>query len=155
MNQQNKPQPQPAAPRSDGLWRRPDGGGMMKGEKPVTSKGRWRKLIQYLSVYWISIIVVMLFAIASTIFTIVGPKILGKATTKLFEGVMAQIAGTGAGIDFVYIGNILLLMVGLYLLSAMFSYIQGWIMSGVSAKITYRFRKDISAKDQPHAAAVF
>ncbi len=83
---------------------------------------------------------------ASTVFTIVGPKILGKATTKLFEGVMAQIAGTGAGIDFDYIGRIILITLGLYLISAVFSYIQGWIMSDVSMDITYRFRQDIAAK---------
>ena len=88
----------------------------------------------------------MIFAIASTIFTIVGPKILGKATTKLFEGVMAQIAGTGS-IDFDYIGQIILIVrLGLYLVSALFSYIQGWIMASVSMNITYRFRKDISEK---------
>ena len=144
MNQQNKPQPNQQRRGPMGFGGGP--GAMMKGDKARNFKGTMARLAQYLSVYWISIIVVILFAIASTIFTIVGPKILGKATTKLFEGVMAQIAGTGAGIDFVYIGNILLLMAGLYLLSAMFSYIQGWIMSGVSAKITYQFRKDISAK---------
>jgi ATP-binding cassette subfamily B protein len=77
---------------------------------------------------------------------IVGPKILGKATTKLFEGVMAQLAGTGSGIDFVYIGNILLLTLGLYLTSTLFSYIQGWIMSGIAMDISYRFRRDISTK---------
>ncbi len=93
-----------------------------------------------------AIAIVLVFAIASTIFTIVGPKILGNATTKLFEGVMSQIAGTGTGIDFGYIGNIILLMVGLYILSALFGYIQGWVMSGVSMNITYRFRKDIAAK---------
>jgi ATP-binding cassette subfamily B protein len=87
----------------------------------------------------------MVFAAASTIFAIVGPKILGKATTKLFEGVMSQIAGSGS-IDFGYIGHILLTTGGLYLLSAAFSYIQGWIMSGVSMDITYRFRQDISQK---------
>jgi ATP-binding cassette, subfamily B, multidrug efflux pump len=91
-------------------------------------------------------LIVMIFAIASTIFTIVGPKILGKATTRLFEGVIAQISGSGTGIDFGYIGNILLITLGLYLASALFSYIQGWIMSGISVDIAYRFRKDIAAK---------
>jgi ATP-binding cassette, subfamily B, multidrug efflux pump len=122
------------------------GRGMMRGEKPRDFKGTMRKLIQYLGAYRISILIVMFFASASTVFNIVGPKILGNATTKLFEGIMGQIAGTGQGIDFTYIGNILLLMVGLYLLSALFAYIQGWIMAGVSAKITYRFRKDIADK---------
>jgi ATP-binding cassette subfamily B protein len=105
-----------------------------------------KKLIQYLSVYKVSIIIVLIFAIASTIFSIVGPKILGNATTKLFEGVVAQIAGTGTGIDFVYIRNIILELLGLYLVSAAFSYIQGWIMTDVSMKVTYQFRKEISQK---------
>ncbi len=119
---------------------------MMKGEKPRDFKGTMRKLIQYLGTYRLSIAIVLVFAIASTIFSIVGPKILGKATTKLFEGVMAQIAGTGTGIDFDYIGRILLTVLALYLASALFAYIQGWIMSGVSMDITYRFRRDIAAK---------
>ena len=127
----------------------PMGGGgpraMMRGEKPRDFRGTMTKLIAYLGQYRILILVVMLFAIASTVFSIVGPKILGKATTKLFEGVLAKIAGTGT-IDFVYIGNIILLVLGLYLVSALFSYVQGWIMSGVSMNITYRFRKDISQK---------
>jgi ATP-binding cassette subfamily B protein len=122
-------------------------GGMMRGaEKPRNFKATMSKLIRYLSVYKVSIFVVFGFAIASTIFMIAGPKILGKATTKLFEGIVNQIAGTGTGIDFVYIGNIVLLMVGLYFISAVFSYIQGWIMTNVSMKLTYQFRKDISAK---------
>ena len=88
----------------------------------------------------------MIIAIASTVFSIAGPKILGQATTKLFEGVMAQIAGTGTGIDFDYIGRIILITLGLYLVSSVFSYIQGWIMSNISMDITYRFRRDIAAK---------
>jgi ATP-binding cassette subfamily B protein len=127
----------------------PMGGGpmaMMKGEKPRDFKGTMIKLIGYLGAYRVSILVVMIFAIGSTVFSIVGPKILGKATTKLFEGVMGQIAGSGSGIDFGYIGRILLTVGGLYLLSALFGYIQGWIMSSVSMNITYRFRKDISEK---------
>ncbi|GAB4480289.1 MAG: ABC transporter ATP-binding protein [Anaerolineae bacterium] len=104
------------------------------------------RLIQYLGDYRVPILIVLIFAAASTVFSIVGPKVLGKATTRLFEGVMGMIAGTGEGIDFEYIGRILLIMLGLYLLSAVFSYIQGWIMSGVSMQVTYRFRKDISEK---------
>ena len=88
----------------------------------------------------------MIFAVASTIFSIAGPKILGQATTKLFEGVMAQIAGTGSGIDFDYIGRIILITLALYLTSSLFGAIQGWIMSGISMDITYRFRKDIAEK---------
>jgi ATP-binding cassette subfamily B protein len=104
------------------------------------------KLVRYLSVYKLSFLIVVLFAIGSTVFSILGPKILGQATTTLFAGVMGVIAGTGQGIDFVSIGNIILLLVGLYLISAAFSYGQGWIMSGVSMKITYQFRKDIASK---------
>ena len=119
---------------------------MMKGEKARDFKGTMLRLIQYLGSYKLSILVVLLIAAGSTIFMIAGPKILGKATTKLFEGVMAQIAGTGSGIDFAYIGQIILITLGLYLTSSVFSYVQGWIMSGISMDITYRFRKDIAAK---------
>jgi ATP-binding cassette subfamily B protein len=119
---------------------------MMRGEKPRDFKGTMSKLIQYLGSYKIGILIVMLFAVGSTVFTIIGPKILGRATTKLFEGVMGQIAGSGAGIDFDYIGRIILTTLGLYLASALFSFIQGWIMSGISMDITYRFRKDIAEK---------
>lgn len=135
--------------------RRPDGMGpggrggpmgmMMKGEKPRDFKGTMKKLILYLKPYSLPLIAVFFFAIAATILGIIGPKILGKATTRLFEGVMAQIAGNGS-IDFVYIGNIILLTAGLYIFSSILSFIQGWIMSGVSLNITYRFRKDISEK---------
>ncbi len=119
---------------------------MMKGEKAQDFKGTMRKLIQYLGSYKFTILIVMIFAIGSTIFTIIGPKLLGKATTKLFEGVMEQIAGTGTGIDFTYIGGIILITFGLYLASALFSFIQGWIMANISMDITYRFRNDIAAK---------
>jgi len=144
------PTPAQGPARRGGLMggRGPMGGGpmaMMRGEKPRDFRGTMTKLINYLGQYRILILVVMLFAIASTVFSIVGPKILGKATTKLFEGVLAKIAGTGT-IDFTYIGNIILLVLGLYLISALFAYVQGWIMSGVSMNITYRFRKDISQK---------
>jgi ATP-binding cassette subfamily B multidrug efflux pump len=118
---------------------------MMQGDKARDFKGTMLKLAHYLGDYKLSIALVLVFAVASTIFSIVGPKILGQATTKLFEGVIAQIAGTGS-IDFDYIGNIILLMTGLYLLSVLFGIIQGWIMSGVSMDITYRLRKDISEK---------
>jgi ATP-binding cassette subfamily B multidrug efflux pump len=119
---------------------------MMKGEKARDFKATMRKLIQYLGSYKIAIATVMLFAAASTIFNIAGPKILGQATTKLFEDVMGQIAGTGSGIDFGYIGRIILITLALYLGSSLFGYIQGWIMSGISMDITYRFRKDIADK---------
>ncbi|MEY7999710.1 ABC transporter ATP-binding protein [Clostridium sp. Mt-5] len=118
---------------------------MAGGEKAHNFKGTMKKLMGYLNVYKISIIIVLIFAIVSTIFSIVGPKILGKATTKLFEGVMAKISGTG-NIDFIYIGRIIVLLAVLYGVSSLFSYVQGWIMSGVSMKVSYKFRKDISEK---------
>jgi ATP-binding cassette subfamily B protein len=118
----------------------------MKGDKARDFKATMRNLVKYLGEFRLAIVGVMLLAAASTVFGIVGPKILGKATTALFEGIMGKISGTGQGVDFTYIGNILLTLIGLYLLSAAFGYIQGWVMSGVTAKITYRFRKDIAAK---------
>ncbi len=123
------------------------GGGMMRGgEKARDFKGTIQKLIDYLKEYKTKIILVLIAASTSTIFSIVSPKILGKATTKLYEGVVAQIAGTGTGIDFVYIGRIMLILIGLYLLSALLSYAQGWVMTDISMKLTYRFRKEISKK---------
>ncbi len=143
----------PRTPASTDRPRRPGGpfghGGpmaMMKGEKARDFKGTMVKLIQYLGMYRVSILIVMVIAIASTVFMIVGPKILGKATTKLFEGVMSQIAGTGTGIDFEYIGRIIITILILYLMSTILSYLQGWIMSGISANIAYRFRRDIAEK---------
>ena len=104
------------------------------------------KLIDYLGSYKVAIVIVMLFAVASTVFTIIGPKILGQATTMLFEGVLGQITGTGSGIDFDFIGRIILWTLALYLGLALFGFIQGWIMSRISIDITYRFRQDIAAK---------
>ncbi|MFH1446868.1 MAG: ABC transporter ATP-binding protein, partial [Chloroflexota bacterium] len=97
---------------------------MMKGDKARDFKGTMRKLIVYLGSYNRSIVIVLLVAAVSTVFSIVGPKILGRATTKLFEGVVAQFSGTGTGIDFAYISNILLITLFLYLISAVFSFIQ-------------------------------
>ena len=119
---------------------------MMKGEKARDFKGTMRRLIQYLGSYRLAILITLLFAAGSTIFMILGPKILGKATTRLFEGVLGLIAGTGTGIDFDYIGRIILTTLGLYLASSIFSYIQGWIMANIAMDITYRFRRDIAAK---------
>jgi len=135
---------------------RPGGGGpgrggpmgaMMGGPvaKAQDFKGTMKKLIAYLGGYRTAIIIVFIFAVASTAAGIVGPKILGQATTKLFEGAIAQISGTGS-IDFDAIGRIVLITLGLYLVSAFFSYIQGWIMADVSTNIAYRFRRDISEK---------
>lgn len=124
------------------------GSANMNVEKAKDFKGTFKKLLRYLSRYKISIFVVFFFAVASTIFSIVGPKILGKATTALFTGVMNQITGTGSGIDFGYIGNIMILLVVIYVISAAFSYIQGYIMSGVSMKVTYSLRREIADKIQ-------
>ena len=125
-------------------------GGPMRGrtatEKPKDFKKTTKKLIDsYLSKYKIPIIVVIIFAIGSTIFTIVGPKILGNATTEVFNGIISKISG-GSGIDFEKIAQIALTLLGLYLLSAMFSFIQGFVMTGVAQKITYRLRNDIAEK---------
>jgi ATP-binding cassette, subfamily B, multidrug efflux pump len=122
------------------------GGFAMTGEKARDFKKTIGKLIQYIGVYKASIIIVIVFAVASTVFAIIGPKILGRATTRLFEGVIGQISGTGSGIDFAYIGRIVLILAGLYVLSSAFIYIQGWVMSKVSMNVTYRLRKDISEK---------
>ena len=135
-------------PGQGGPGGRPGGpmGAMLKGDKARDFRGTMNKLIAYIGSYKLSIVVVLFFAILSTIFMIVGPKILGQATTKLFEGVMGQLAGTGTSIDFEYIGNIILLLVVLYLVSTLFSYIQGYVMAGISMKVTYRLRADISQK---------
>ncbi len=127
----------------------PMGGGpmaiMRRGEKPLDFKGTLAKFVQYLGKYRFLIVFIWLLAIASTAASIFGPKILGNATTVLVAGVMAQTAGTGS-IDFDTIGTILIQAMLLYLLSAMLSYTQGWIMSNVAMDITYRFRKDIAEK---------
>ena len=115
-------------------------------EKAKDFKGTTKKLIKnYLSKYKIGLIIVLLFAIGSTIFTIVGPKILGNATTEIFNGLVNKISGNG-GIDFGKVGMILLTLLGLYLLSALFSFIQGFAMTGIAQKLTYNLRKDISKK---------
>lgn len=144
-SQQSTTRPRPMGGPMGGFGPR-GGRGFQMAEKPRDFKGTMAKFIKYISEFKLSVIIVFIFAVVSTIFAIVGPKILGKATTKLFEGVIGKIAGTGSGIDFRYIGNIILIAVSLYFISALFSYIQGWIMSGVSMKMTYRFRKDISQK---------
>jgi ATP-binding cassette subfamily B protein len=118
---------------------------MRRGEKARDFKRTLKKLIGYLGQYKLVIMIVWILAISSTIFSIAGPKILGKATTALFAGVMAKLAGTGS-IDFTIIGHYILITLLLYGFSSVLSYIQGWIMSDVSMKITYRFRRDISEK---------
>ncbi|HUT81004.1 MAG TPA: ABC transporter ATP-binding protein [Candidatus Bathyarchaeia archaeon] len=119
--------------------------GMMNREKPKDFKGALKKLLQFIGKFKGIIIVSIIIAAASTAANIVGPKILGKATTELFEGLIATIQGTGS-IDFKYISKILLITLGLYGGSAILSYIQGWIMAKVSTNISYKLRKDISEK---------
>ena len=125
--------------------RGPMGHGMHPGEKPKDFKKSIKKLLSYIGKYKVAILVVMLFAACSTIFNVAGPKILGKATTALSEGLMSKIQGTGS-IDFGKIGSILLFVLGLYLCSAIFNFIQGWIMTGITQKVCYRLRKEISEK---------
>ena len=140
MAEQNK-----SFQRSGGGMRRGMGRGMMPGEKPKDFKGSMGKLIRYMGNYWAAIIVVMIFAAVSTVFSVLGPKVMGKATTALADGLMSKITGTG-GIDFSYIGKILLITLSLYVASAIFSFVQGWIMTAITQKTCYRMRKEISQK---------
>jgi ATP-binding cassette subfamily B protein len=121
-------------------------GGMGSGEKPKSFKKAMGTFIKYLAPYRVSLALVLIFAIASTVFMIVGPKMLGNATTILFNGIVAKATHTGTGVDFTAIGRICLELVGLYVLSFIFSYLQGYIMSGIAMKITYMFRRNISEK---------
>lgn len=136
--------------RNQGPRRRGHGpmGGPMIGnfEKPKDFKGTFSKLLNYLSPYKFKLIIVLIFAIGSTAFSIVGPKILGKATTEIYKGLVSKISGAADGINFEYILNIVLLLLGLYLLSSLFSYIQGFIITGVSQKVSYKLRKEIAEK---------
>lgn len=123
--------------------------GGMRGnfEKPKNFKGTFAKLLEYLSPYRLKLTIVMIFAMGSTVFTIRAPKILGKATTKIFEGLVSRISGVSGGrIDFQYILNIILILIGLYLISALFSFMQGFIVTGVAQKVSYNLRKEISEK---------
>ncbi|MDY4948310.1 MAG: ABC transporter ATP-binding protein [Clostridium cadaveris] len=125
----------------------PMGRGMRgPGEKAKDFKGTMKKLFKYISSFKIAIFGVILFAIGSAAFSIIGPKILGKATTEIFNGLVSKVSGSGNGIDFDKIGKILLFLLGLYIISAIFSFIQGIIMSGISQKIAYNLRRDLSEK---------
>ncbi len=134
------------------LGRGPMGGpgghaGMMAGAKAKDFKGTWKRIFGLLRPYMPQIIVVLIFAAGSAAFAIMGPKILGRATTKLFEGIMAKLSGAeGAGIDFASIGGTLLYLLGLYGISSLFSLVQSFIMSGVAQKVSYGMRKGISTK---------
>lgn len=123
----------------------PMGRGMMPGEKAKDFKGSVGRLLNYMGRYKIALVFVLIFAICGTAFNIVGPKILSKATTEIFNGLVSKLSG-GDGIDFAKIGRILLILIGLYGVSACFSFIQGWLMTGISQKMCFRMRKEISEK---------
>lgn len=125
------------------MGRGPMGG---PGEKAKNFKGTMKKLISYLKPLTASIIIVIIFAVGSAAFSIIGPKVLGKATTNIFKGLVGKITGSGVGIDFEYIGRILLILLILYIISTLFSFVQGFIMSGVTQKVSYNLRKEISEK---------
>ncbi|MGL6106875.1 ABC transporter ATP-binding protein [Romboutsia sp.] len=129
----------------------PGGGGpmgnMLNDAKAKDFKGTMKKLLNHLKPFKIAMLVVLIFAIGSSIFSIAGPKILGNATTEIFEGLVEKVAGTsGGGIDFTYIGKILTTLAILYAISAVFSFIQGFITSDISQKVSYQLRKEISEK---------
>ena len=121
------------------------GRGMMPGEKPKDFKNSIEKLVRYLGRYWYAIVAVMIFAAVSTVFSVAGPKVMARATNALVEGLGKKIAGTGS-IDFTYIAKVLLFTLGLYICCAVFSFIQGMIMTGITQKTCYRMRKEISEK---------
>ena len=123
----------------------PMGPGPVVGEKAKNFKGSIKKLFIYLAKYKFAFLFVIIFAIGSTIFSIIGPTILGNATTSIYNGLMSKISG-GSGIDFGELGGILLTLGSLYVTSAVFSFIQGFITSGISQKMTYRMRREISEK---------
>lgn len=114
-------------------------------EKAKDFKGTVKKLVKYLARYKVALFFTFVFAIISTIFTIQGPKVAGRITTKLFEGITAKISGTG-GIDFQAIADIAIFVIGLYVISAVFSFLQGWLMTGISQKVAYSMRKELSEK---------
>lgn len=114
-------------------------------EKAKDFRGTIRKILAYMSSYKPALVVVCIFAVASTVFNVIGPKILSRATTELFNGLMSKLSGS-SGIDFAKIGRILLILLGIYVCSTIFSFVQGWIMTGISQKMTFRMRREISEK---------
>jgi ATP-binding cassette subfamily B multidrug efflux pump len=141
-------------PPMGGPGRGPMGGGSMRhgpvvmsDDKPKNFKDTLKTLLKYLRPFRVAIIITLVFAIASTVFAIAGPKLMGNATTKLFEGVVAKLSHVpGASIDFGYIGNIIITLLILYGLGMLFNYIQGYIMSGIAMKMTYNLRRNIAEK---------
>ena len=134
-----------SAPKRSSQHRGPGGRGMMAGDKAKDFRGTIVKLLHYLRPYTLQLTVIIVFAIASTIFSIIGPKILGSATTTLAEGLIAKYSNSGS-IDFSRIFSILRSLSLIYILSMIFSYIQGWLMAGVTQNVTYNLRKEISEK---------
>ncbi|QUO33546.1 ABC transporter ATP-binding protein [Faecalicatena sp. Marseille-Q4148] len=134
-------------PKRGGMGHDHGHGGMMAGEKAKDFKGTMKNLMGYIKEFRLAIFFVIVFAVGSTVFNIVGPKILGKATTEIFNGLVGKVSG-GSGIDFSKIGQILLFLLGLYLVSALFSLIQGYLMTGVTQKLSYKMRREISEKIQ-------
>lgn len=132
--------------RHQPMKRGPMGGpGMASGEKAKDFKGSVVRLLNYMGHYKIALVFVLIFAVCGTAFNIVGPKILSRATTEIFNGLVSKLSG-GSGIDFGKIGRVLLILIGLYIISACFSFIQGWLMTGISQKMCFRMRKEISEK---------
>ena len=136
MAERNRPRPRMGGPGG------PPGG---SGEKAKDFKGTIVNLLRYMGVYKIALVAVAIFAIGSTVFTVIGPKILGNATTELYNGIIAKLAGTGE-INFGKIGRILFGLIAMYIASAIFSFIQGWLMTGISQKMCRKMRRDISEK---------
>ena len=130
------------------------GGRQMSNEKAKDFKGTIKKLFAHLRPYYVKFIFIFIFAAGSTVFSIFGPKVLAQATDKLSEGIMAKVTHTG-GIDFDAIFQILFFLVCIYLLSALLNYIQGFLTSGISQKVAYDFRKEISEKNGSFATQLF
>lgn len=124
----------------------PMGGMHLGGTKAKDFKGTTKKLLDYLKPFRLSIIIVLIFAVGSAAFSIIGPKVLGHVTTSIFEGLVSKISGSGTGIDFSYIGKLIVILIVLYVISAAFSFIQNFVMSGVAQKVSYNLRKEISLK---------
>ena len=144
QDQNSRPAKRPGGPFAGGPG---PGGHAMTGEKARDFKGTFRKLLRFLRPYRLSLFVVLIFSVASTVFMVIGPKLMGRATTRLFEGVVSKLSQVpGAAIDFAYIGQIIIWLIAIYVASSIFNFIQGFIMSGISMKISYRFRQDISTK---------
>jgi ATP-binding cassette subfamily B protein len=149
MRREENKQRTPKIPASDkkraGAGRHDGPPGMMPMEKAKDFKGTMKKLVSSLAKYRIGFLFMMIFAIGSTIFSIIGPTIMGDATTEIFNGLFSKLGG-GEGIDFDKVTRILITLITLYVVSALFSFVQGWIMTGIAQKVTYQFRKDISEK---------